>query len=158
MADEVKNILKNKLMYFISTLLVALVYFFVTYMIFYVYVNEDLFYATIINSFYIIFIVIMERIENSLVRKLRLENETKKLGCLAKLFLKINHLTTDRSCGIAALYLFYLIVIILTALITAKPEVTFLNRFCSTYFQSLSFGLLILITSDQFMKEMFNNK
>ena len=157
MTDE-KNTFKHKLMYFIQTLVFALVYLFVTYVIFYSIVNEDLFYATIINTILIIILIIMERIENSTVRKLRSESGTKKLGCLSKILLISNFYTTDRPCGKAALYLFYVIIIILTALHTAKPEVSFLSRFCITYFQSLSTGLLILITFDQFMKQMFDDK
>lgn len=133
--------LKKKITNLLAATAIAWGYGVLTFLIFFVITDRDLFISTILNAISIIFIVIWERIENRYTKD---KPETK-----AK--------TVEPSASIkSGLYLFYVVVITCTTLLTAEPKLSFLSNF-DDYFLSVSSGLLILIAVDAFLEQLLKD-
>lgn len=132
---------EKKITNFLAAAAIAWGYGILTYLIFFVITGRNLFISTILNAISIIFIVIWERIENRYTKP--------------KPEAKVKTIKPSASIK-SGLYLFYVVVITCTTLLTAEPELPFLSNF-DDYFSSVSSGLLILIAVDAFVEQLLKD-
>jgi len=95
--------------------------------------------------------------ENAFFKKLRKKAEEKKLNLLLRL---IKYYLSGPSVK-SALYLFYIAVLICTAVLYAghSIEIVFDDTILasSEYFGSVRYGLLVLIAADKFTEQLFKD-
>ena len=145
--------LKKKVSYFLYAALIAWGYYGLTVLIFFVIADRNLLIATVLNAAVIIVFVAMDKLEDYIYIRLNADTGTKKPSLLRKavLWYVSDHISTK-----SALYLFYIYVLICTALVTAEPDFPRLSNL-TDYFQSVYYGLLILVAADKFTQQLFKD-
>jgi len=120
-----------------------------TVMIWYHIAEENAFIATISNMVMIVILVISEQIEYALGRWLEARCKDAKPN-LATRFI-IRYLNSGPSLK-TAMYLFYVIIIIIYALYLADPS--FFSYEIGAYLASVYYGILFLIAADKFTAQV----
>ena len=119
-----------------------------TYFFFVGIAKGNILSGTIWNIALILFFVAIDKIENYLLATLKPRKSGKRFGFL-KSWLK-NYLYGPSMKS--AIYLFYIIVVAKTAVLTADPEIGLLFG-SSDYFLSMRYGILVLVASDKFLEQ-----
>jgi len=144
--------LKKKAKYTLQATIIAVSFYLFTTFIFIDVADSNVLAATIINIGVIFFFVCLEKVEHYVIAKLRIMAEKQKLNLLKRIFKKYYQGPSVKS----SLYLFYIVVLVVTALLAADPN--FPIPFGSNeYFASVRYGLLILIAADKFMEQLFKD-
>jgi len=139
-------------MYFFSALWYAFVFFWVTNIIFYDVANTNLLYATIWNTALIIGLVVLEKGEEYVYAKIKPKNDSIKVGFVKRIVLAYFGGASFKT----SLYLFYSVMLVCNALVTADPDFPFL-RYMTDYFMSVYYGILILFAVDTFLSRLLND-
>ncbi|MCL2362162.1 MAG: hypothetical protein FWC73_10165 [Defluviitaleaceae bacterium] len=142
--------IKKRIIYFVSALWYAIVFFWATQNIFFL-VDTNLLLATIWNTALIVFFVIWDRVEDYVYVRVRPKDENDKPGILRKFLL---FYLTGASFK-TSLYLFYFIMLISNALVSADPDFPVL-RYMTDYFKSVYYGILILFAADTFLSRLLD--
>ena len=145
--------LKRKMIYFIGAALFAYAYYGLTALIFFVITDENLLIATVLNAILIILFVIIDKLEVYIYIKLKTQAEAKQLSLPKKI---IMWCVRDNPSTKSVLYLFYIVILICTAIVTAEPDFPRLSNL-TDYFQSVYYGLLILVAADKFTQQLFKD-
>jgi len=144
--------LKKKAQYTLQATIIAVSFYLFTTFVFADIADGNVLAATIINIGVIFFFVCLEKVEHYIIAKLRIMAEKQKLNLLKRIFKKYYQGPSVKS----SLYLFYIVVLVATAILAADPNVPI--PFGSTeYFASVRYGLLILIATDKFMAQIFKD-
>jgi len=147
------KIFKKRQSFLITALTVALVaygWFWLSLGIYRVS-NENTLTSTILNIAVIIIALIYDRIRNYFYVK-RKAHERKRT-VLSRL---IDFWVYSASVK-TSLYLFYIGILICTAIIAVDVDFPFLTHM-SDYFKSVEYGLLILLVTDIFLNRLLNDK
>ena len=144
---------KKKATFFIVAAAFAYAYFGFTAYVYFSLTDRNPLYSTIINAVVIIFFVIMEKIEDTVYIRLKQERAAAKLSLPKRILMWY---VSDNVSAKSSLYLFYIVVLICTALVTADPDFPVLYTYTG-YFQSVYYGLLILVAFDKFMQQLFKD-
>jgi len=143
---------KERLSYSFSAALIAAAFYLFTTFIFEVVAEENILHATVWNIGAVIFFVLLEKTERFFFEKLRKKAEEKRLTLLLRLLKRYLNGPSVKS----ALYLFYIIVLICTAVLYADPSIE-IPLGSSQYFASVRYGLLVLIAADKFTEQLFKD-
>ena len=144
---------KKKVSYFIYAALVAWGYYGLTMLIFFNITDRNVLISTVLNAAVIIVFVAMDKLEDYIYIKLKAETETKKLSFPKKILMWY---VSDKISTKSALYLFYIVILICMAIVTAEPDFPRLY-WRIDYFQSVYYGLLILVAADKFTQQLFKD-
>jgi len=119
-----------------------------TYFFFVRVVGENILYGTIWNMVLILFFVAIDKIENYLLATLNPNTNGKRFDFLRGGLVNYLYSPSMKS----AIYLFYIIVVVKTAITTADPEIGLLFG-SGDYFLSMRYGILVLVASDKFLEQ-----
>jgi len=145
------NLLKKRLAYFLSAVWYAFFFFWLTMQIYQEVANFNVLYATIWNTALIVGLVIWDKIEERIYIRIK-PYDDKKPGILRRIGLIYFGGATFKT----ALYLFYFVMLICNALVTADPDFPFLHNLYG-YFQSVYYGILILFAADTFLTRLLDD-
>jgi hypothetical protein len=148
--------MQNVLKYIMRSFVNALLIFFVTHTIYTLFSEANILIATLANIALIFFVLVQEKIELSLLKKAHDKYLVKSRGRIASLALTLYRSWTEDASIKAGLYCFYIVLLLCTAIVSAKPEFPLLREHIN-YFNSVRYGLLILLASDKFMSQVFND-
>jgi len=146
------HIIIKRFLYFLSALWIAIGFFYCSLWIFHGVANNDVFYATILNTALILGFVILDKFEDQLYIRLKLSSEKKKPGILKKIAI---YYFTGASFK-TSLYLFYFVMLICNALVSADPDFPVL-RDLTDYFKTVYYGILILFAADTFLTRLLDD-
>ena len=146
--------LKKKVNYFIYAALIAWGYQGLTALIFFRITDRNVLVSTVLNAAVIVVFVIMDKLEDYIYLKLKAENSTKKPSFPKKILMWY---VSDKVSTKSALYLFYIWVLICMALVAAEPDFFPGLYVMADYFQSVYYGLLILVATDKFTQQLFKD-
>jgi len=146
------KIFKKRLFYFLSALWYAFFFFWLTTNIYYGVANLNLLYATIWNTALIVGLVIWDKVEERIYVRIKPRDENVKPGILKRIGLIYFGGATFKT----ALYLFYFVMLIANALVTADPDFPFLSNLTG-YFKSVYYGILILFAADTFLTRLLDD-
>jgi hypothetical protein len=138
----------KKAQYVFWAILYALGIYVITMNIFVEIAEENAFIATIANFIMIFVIVVAEKIEVYYLS----ESAKRTKSRAAKKILYIYHSGPSFK---SAMYFFYIVVLIYSALNYANPN--FYLGIPYEYLVSVRYGALVLITSDKFMEQIFKD-
>ena len=146
--------IKKRAVYIIKNILWACFYFILSYYIIFIDIaNRDLLTGTILNIVFIFILLFMEKLENyvfyKIVDKIR---SRKKPTIVAKIISYISNDVPFKS----ALYFFYVVVLICSAILSAEPEFRYLNHM-GDYFKTVDYGILVLLACDQFLSQVLKH-
>jgi len=134
------------------TIVIAFSFFLLSYLfIFQSVTNQNILTATIWNSAAIIFFLILGKIELPAARKKKAKK--REYPRILQLF----HEVTASVSIKAALYFFYIVLLMCTAIIAVEPDFPILHNL-GDYFRSVYYGLLVLIATDKFLEQMFKDE
>lgn len=146
------EMVKKKVGYVLWAALFAYGIYSLTIVIFFNIAEQNAFYATIGNIVLIIIFVITEKVEKYIYRKVKLT--TPKFPTLRKLY--DFHMAGPSFKS--AMYLFYIVIIVYSALIAANPDFSVRYIFHDPdYLLSVRYGALVLIAADKFMEQIFKD-
>jgi len=144
--------LKKKAIFVFSAILFAYALYEVTLTIYFTFANQDVFVATIWNFGLIVFFIIIEKIEYFFYHKYKRNHEGKDVRLIDRIFLGIWGGASFKS----AMYLFYIVVIIYSALLAANPEMS-IRLFPEGYLPTVRYGILFLVALDKFTEQLFKD-
>lgn len=133
--------MKKKIAKLLAAFIIAFGYGTATRLVYFM-TDRNLLLAIILNTLIIITIVIWDKVESLQVQKQEVRAKTRNGLLHADIPVK------------AGLYLFYVVILIATALLAGDPNLPFLRDF-SAYFSSVYYGLLILVAADEFVAHLF---
>ena len=139
------QLIKRKLAYTFWSVLYAYGIFFITTIISN-FAGDRTSFAVILNIVMIIVFVIVEKIEEFMLRKV--EAKEMQHNLIFKLLMNYFKGPSFKS----AMYLFYIVILIYSALAAADPK-TF-TFFPYEYLLSVRYGILVLIAADKFMAQV----
>ena len=115
--------------------------------------NEELFAATVGNIIFIFFILALDKAERYLYKNMakKLENKKDKKSTFLYKIIKSDDIPIR-----AGLYFFYIVLVICSAIVAADPKFPYLENMTG-YFQSVEYGILVLIAADGFMGQLFKD-
>jgi len=149
--------LAKKAFYIAKVVAVAIGYFLISYYILFLNVaEENVLVATLCNLGFIVFVLVAERIESLIAEKLK-KSKHKNIAVISKFQSYILADSTFKSSLVfykSALYLFYIGLLLCTAIVAAEPGFPTLS-YMSDYFLSMRYGILILIAADKFIEQTF---
>ena len=147
--------LKKKIIYVISAAILAYGYFFLTAFLFFEVAQGDALTAVMWILGTIIAFVLWEKVEYKLLAKMRAKDRDKKVSLPRR---ALKWYMTGASTK-SALYLFYMVTIVSSAIHTASPDLSpFLRELSeSGYFQAVQPGILFLVASDKFFDQIFKD-
>jgi len=143
--------LKQRIIYILVAGLYAYGYFYLTAYFFFEVAEGNLLMATILNMSIIMLIVSIDKAEDYFLRKMLLKHEEKK-----NIFIKLLKGYANSVSVKSALYFFYVGILICSALVSAQPDLPYLSYF-KDYFQTVDYGILLLIAADQFLGQLFKD-
>ena len=146
------KLFKKRIAYFISALWYAFVFFWLTTEIFYGVANGNVLYATIWNTAIIVFLVIWNVVEENIYIRIKPKDDKAKISIMRRIGLMYFGGATFKT----SLYLFYFVMLICNALVTADPEFPFLYQL-TDYFKSVYYGILILFAADTFLTRLLDD-
>lgn len=144
--------LKRKTGYFLTAMVTAFVFFYWTLELFLVRFEGDMLSSTIVNIIIIIIAVAFDRVEKFLYIKLKQRYKDRKPPIPMRILLLYMRGATIKS----GLYLFYIFVLACMALLAAQPDIPGLSELAD-YFQTVYYGILILIAADKFTERLFKD-
>jgi len=152
-----KKIIKKRISYTFSAAILAGCFYLFTIFIFNDVAGGNVLHATFWNTGAVIFFVLLEKAEKFLFAKLRKKAEEHKLNLALRLAKRYFKGPSVKS----ALYLFYIVVLICTAILYAgyPIEIIFDDTILASrdYFGSVRYGLLVLIATDKFTAQLFKD-
>ena len=137
--------IKRKIIYTLWSILYAYGIFSLTVLIF-SRTGDRIYLAVILNMVMIIVFVVVEIIEDYFIAKV--EAKESDLNHITKLIIRFLKGPTFKS----AMYLFYIVILIYSALEAAEPDI--FNRLPQEYLISVRYGILVLIAADKFMAQV----
>ena len=146
--------LKKRAVYVFKNILWACFYFILSYYIIFIDIaNRDLLTGTILNIIFIFILLFMEKLENYVFYKIvdKLKSREKPT-----IVLKIISYISNDVPFKPALYFFYIVVLICSAILSAEPEFRYLS-YMSDYFKTVDYGILVLLACDQFLSQVFKH-
>ena len=149
------QILKKRIIYFCWAFVCAFSFFLFSYgLIFKFLANSEIAAASLLNSLAIIFFLILEKVEKYYSKryKEKLKKEEKKLSKFGVVYHSGEHMAMK-----SALYLFYIGLLVCVAIVEVKPDFPVL-RDMTEYFQSVQYGILLLIATDIFLQQMLKDE
>ena len=146
------KVIKKRVAYFLSALWYAFGFFYFSMWIYQGVANYDVFYATIFNTALIVGLVILDKVETSIYVRIKSSNKGDKPGILRRIALFYYSGASFKT----ALYLFYFVMLICNALVTANPDFPVL-QYLTGYFQSVYYGILILFAADTFLTRLLDD-
>jgi len=147
--------LKKKIIYVLSAASYAFGYFYLTAFLFFNVAQGDAFSAVMWILGTIIAFVLWEKVEYKLLAKMRAKDSGKKVALPRRALKWYMSGASVKS----ALYLFYMAIIISSAIHAAAPDMSPLLRDLnqSGYFQAVQPGILFLVASDKFFDQIFKD-
>ena len=149
------QLLKKRVIYFLWAFVCAFSFFLFSYgLIFNFLANGEIAAASLLNSVAIIFFLILEKVEGYYSKryKERLKKEGKKLSKFGRVYHSGEHMAMK-----SALYFFYVELLVCVAIVEVKPDFPVLGNM-TEYFQSVQYGILLLIATDTFLQQMFKDE
>jgi len=146
------RVIRKRISYFLSALWYAFVFFYFSLWIYQGVADFDVFYATIWNTILIVGLVIWDKVEERIYVRIKPKDDTDKPGILRKIGLFYFSGASFKT----ALYLFYFVMLICNALVTADPDFPIL-RYLTSYFSSVYYGILILFAADSFLTRLLDD-
>ena len=143
---------RKKLAYFLSALWYAFVFFYWTMFMFENVAGRNVLYATIWNTAVIVFFVISEKLEDYIYLRVKRKSEDDRPGIFRRILIYYLSGASFKT----SLYLFYFIMLICNALVTADPDFPIL-RHLTDYFKSVYYGILILFAADTFLSRLLDD-
>jgi len=140
-----RQLIKRKIIYTLWSILYAYGIFSLTVLIF-SRTGDRIYLAVILNMVMIIVFVVVEIIEDYFIAKV--EAKESDLNHITKLIIRFLKGPTFKS----AMYLFYIVILIYSALEAAEPDI--FNRLPQEYLISVRYGILVLIAADKFMAQV----
>jgi hypothetical protein len=132
-------------------LFIAANYFVASYYFIYRFVaRENVLVATLLNLVVIVFSLLQEKYEWYVYKRLDLARKAEGDSWRAHL-IRVNYY--EGASTKAALYLFYFILILCSAVVAADPYFPYLGSL-GNYFLTVSPGVLMLITADKLLQEL----
>ncbi|MCL2565638.1 MAG: hypothetical protein FWE24_07505 [Defluviitaleaceae bacterium] len=138
----------KKLKYIIWAVLYAYGIFTITQIIYVNFAEGDILTATVLNMVLIIFFIIWEKVEMYILHKFQEQGEQGKPSLKKKIIIWY----LDGPSFKSAMYFFYLVFIVCTAIMAADSEL-FAN-IPRSYVQSVQYGPLFLIAADKFIGQI----
>ena len=147
--------LKKKAIFVLYAAVYAYGVYLLTAFIFTTVARGDILVATIWNLAIIVTFVFLEKIENFAVIRLKsgLARTGKQPGIPKKLLISYLSGASIKS----ALYLYYIVILALSAILAADPEFSALQGGWSGYLLSMRYGILVLIATDKFFDQIFKD-
>jgi len=143
--------IKKVIIYSITAIWYAFVFFWATQQIYY-QVGFDVLRATIWNTVLIVALVIWDKVEDRIYVRLKPKNEKDKIGFFRRILLYYH----SGACFKTSLYLFYFVMLICNALVSASPDFPILYRL-TDYFKTVYYGILILFAADTFLTRLLDD-
>ena len=140
--------LKMKVAFSLWVLFYAWSFYMLTYFFFTGIARGNVLYGTIWNMALILAFVVIDKIEAHLLILLKSDSTGKKFGFMRN---ALNNYLYGPSMK-CAIYLFYIMVMVKTAVLTADPEIGLLFG-SREYFLSMRYGILVLVASDKFLEQ-----
>jgi hypothetical protein len=144
--------LKKKVIYITWAVLFGFGFFLLTTNVFFNYAGGNAVAATIMNTLLITFFVILDKVQIYIYNRARANNIGKKPTILGKILMAY----FDGPSVKTSLYLFYVIMLICTALVSADPDLPYLRNL-KDYFPTVQYGILILIAADKFVERLLKD-
>jgi len=144
--------LKKKAIFMFSAILFAYGLYEISLIVYFDFADQDVFIATILNFALIVFFITLEKVEYFFFNKYKRNLEGKDVKLLDRIFLKLWGGASFKS----AMYLFYIVVIIYSALLAANPEMS-VRIFPEGYLPTVRYGILFLVALDKFTEQLFKD-
>ena len=155
--SQFMQILKKRITYFCWAFAAAFSYFLISYVIiFKLLVNGDIAASTLLNSLTIIFFLVLGELENHRVKKYKEKPKKEDKSIFSRIARAYYYEAPDMSMK-SALYLFYIGLLVCVAIVEVKPDFPVL-RDMTEYFQSVQYGILLLIATDIFLQQMLKDE
>ncbi|MDR0767504.1 MAG: hypothetical protein LBE57_03540 [Methanosarcinales archaeon] len=148
--DSLLAIKKKIIINIFWTVLLAYWIFGITGFIYFRIADQNVLTATILNFALIIFLLLIDKVETYILNKIRPKVD-KKRPLLSKLLDYYGDITFK-----SGLYFFYIVILVYIAIIAAEPEFP-IQIYSMGYFQSVEYGILILIATDNFLNQFFKD-
>ena len=146
--------IKKSAVYVLKNILWACFYFILSYYIIFIDIaNRDLLTGTILNIVFIFILLFLEKLENYVFYKIVDKIKSRKNPTIVSKM--ISYISNDVPFK-SALYFFYIIVLICSALVSAEPEIRYLGQL-GDYFKTVDYGILVLLACDQFLSQVFKH-
>jgi len=147
--------LKKKIIYVLSAALFGYAYFQLTAFLFFNVAQGDILLAVMWILGTIIAFVLWEKVEYKILARMKAKDEDRKVSLPRRALKRYMSGASVKS----ALYLFYMAIIIGTAIHAAAPDMSPLLRDLSQsgYFQAVQPGILFLVASDKFFDQIFKD-
>ena len=140
-------VIKKRVTYFLTATVLAYAWFTISAMVYFDLSDRNVLTATIINFAAILFALIEEKIELYFYKKKKAKEVERTI--LSRF---IDFWMYGASLK-SALYLYYIGILICTAFLAAEPDFPYLSEF-KGYFQSVEYGILILVAADVFIDRL----
>ena len=144
------KIFGKRVVYFLTAVLIAYGWFWLTAYIHFVISDGDMMTSTIFNFAIIIIVLIYEQIERYFYFKKKIKEQKRTI------FSRFLDFWMYGASAKTALYLFYIYVLMCTAILAANPEFFYLADL-SGVFQSAEYGILILLAGDVFLERLLKD-
>ena len=143
---------KKKVGYIVSAVVWAVGYFYISVYLFFSVAGGHMLTGTILNIFYIVFALVQDKIEHRFLLWVnsRSKGDKKSLG------LRIFNIVYGGASFKTSLYLFYVVIIICSAIVSAEPDFPYLSSF-SGYLKSVEYGILLLVAADSFLGQFLKD-
>ncbi|MCL2368759.1 MAG: hypothetical protein FWC72_07160, partial [Oscillospiraceae bacterium] len=109
--------------------------------------------ATIWNMSLIIFFVLSDQLDYYILNKMKAKDQNQNLSTSRRILKSYLAGPSVKS----TLYLLYMFILVCTAILAAAPDFSPWLRGMSGYFQSMQYGILLLIASDKFFAQLFKD-
>ena len=114
-------------------------------------VAPSLLAATIFNFALIILFLIEDLVAEYFVARYKLRNRDKQPSAFMRIFLSYFDSVSFKT----SLYLFYIAILICSAIDTAEPDI--FNDYFSLYLLTIEYGILVLVATDSFLGQFFKD-
>jgi hypothetical protein len=142
----------RRIPYFYTVLWVAAAYYGISIFIYIEVANFDPVATTIWNLVAILVVLIIDKLTSTVLENWyqRLKESGRRPGLTKALLFWIDDVGPK-----PALYLFYIVILIVSAIFAADPTNPLYTEFWQGYLLAARYGLLVLVAADKFLKQMF---
>ena len=142
---------KKKVGKFIWAVWFALGHYALTAIIFNSLARQSLMAVTVLNFALIVFFLVLEKVENSLVFKLKASEQKSKPSFYKKILIAYLGGISFKT----ALYLFYIFILVCSGINAVEPG--FFGEVFKDYLLTVEYGILVLVAADSFLNQLFKD-
>ena len=143
--------IKKKVSKFIWAVWFALGHYALTAIVFNSMAGRSLIAVTVLNFALIIFFLVLEKVENYFVIKIKAREQKKKPSVFTKILIAYLGGISFKT----ALYLFYIFILVCSGINAVEPD--FFGEVFKDYLLTVEYGILVLVAADSFLSQLFKD-